>query len=144
MAEARPGGITALSIFFAASSLISLVASMSMASPGGFLEPLWRLNPRARTAFSGFEGWAVLLLGTVSFACGLAAAGLWRVRRWGYWTAVAFLAVYLLGDVAIVALGVEWRAAFGIPVVLALLAYLWGRRVRNLFGIGAGREYRAA
>ena len=48
----RPHGITALSVFFAAGCLIALTSAVSLLFPESFLEPMWRLNPRARTAFS--------------------------------------------------------------------------------------------
>ena len=42
LAERRPPGVTALAVFFAAGSMIALVAAVSLLSPGGFLEPMWR------------------------------------------------------------------------------------------------------
>jgi hypothetical protein len=45
----RPGGVTALAIFFAVGATVSLVTIFALLLPGGVLEPIWRLNPRART-----------------------------------------------------------------------------------------------
>src|SRR5215210_5903625 len=87
----RPLGITALGIFFAAGFLIALTSAISLLFPESFLEPMWRLNPRARTAFSSMGAWAPVLLITVSAACGAAAFGLWRGRRWGYRVATGLL-----------------------------------------------------
>jgi hypothetical protein len=129
--SARPRGITALSLFFAAGSLIALVATVSLLFPGSFLEPMWRLNPRARTAFAGLGAWAPVLLGIVSTACAAAAHGLWRGSRWGYSMAAGLLAVNLLGDAANVMLGTEPRAIVGIPIVAALLFYLSRPAVRR-------------
>ena len=67
--------MTALAVFFAAGSLIALVAAVSLLSPGGFLEPMWRLNPRARTAFSGLGVAAPALLVLVAGACGSRPSG---------------------------------------------------------------------
>src|SRR5215211_3026945 len=103
----RPRGITALSVFFAAGFLIALTSAVSLLCPESFLEPMWQLNPRARTAFASMDTWAPVLLITVSAACGAAAFGLWRGRRWGYRVATGLLIVNLIGDVANVALGTE-------------------------------------
>jgi hypothetical protein len=47
--------------------------------------------------------------------------------------ALALLVLNLLGDVVNVLLGVEPRAAFGVPIVAALLIFLATRRVRCYF-----------
>lgn len=135
--EARPVGVTALSIFFWAGALIGCIAAVSLLFPGGFLEPMWRLNPRAREGFAGIGGWAILLMGAVSVACAMAAAGLWRGARWGYWFALVLLVINLIGDIANVLLGTEPRAAVGIPIVLAILVFLLSSRVRKFFREGA-------
>ena len=131
--ETRPAGVTALSIFFVFGATVSFVSFVSLLFPGSFLEPMWRLNPRAREAFTGMGVWAVVLMCVVCAACASAAAGLWRGARWGYWLAVALLVINLFGDIANVLLGTEPRAAVGIPVVIAVLAFLTRGRVRRFF-----------
>ncbi len=132
--EARPISVTALSIFFWAGAFISFIAAVSLLFPGSFLEPLWRLNPRAREGFAEIGAWAILLMGAVSVACAMAAAGLWRGSRWGYWLALTLLAINLIGDIANVLRGTEPRAAVGIPIVIAILVFLLAsRRVRDFF-----------
>lgn len=134
VSEARPIGVTALSIFFWAGAVISFIVAVSLLFPGSFLEPMWRLNQRAREGFAGVGGWAILLMGVVSFGCAMAAAGLWRGSRWGYWLALILLAINLIGDIANVLLGTERRAAVGIPIVIAILVFLLAsRRVRQFF-----------
>ena len=88
---------------------------------------------RCPEACSNRCGGSILLLGAVCLACALAAVGLWRSARWGHRLAVGILVVNLLGDVANTVLGTERRAVFGIPVVLAILAFLWSGRVRSFF-----------
>jgi hypothetical protein len=129
----RPRGITALSIFFAVGSVIALTATASLFFPGSFLEPMWQLNPRAHNVLASIGLWAPVLLATVSCACAAAAFGLWRGRRWGYHLAMGLFLVHLVSDVANVVLGTEPRAAFGIPVVALLLAFLATTRVRAFF-----------
>ncbi|HZE70913.1 MAG TPA: hypothetical protein VE135_15500 [Pyrinomonadaceae bacterium] len=126
--EARPISVGAMSIFFWAGAVISLIAALSLLFPGSVLEPMWKLNPRAREGFAEIGGWAILLMGAVSIACAMAAAGLWRGSRWGYLLALVLLAINLIGDIANVLLGTEPRAAVGIPIVIAILVFLLASR----------------
>jgi ribosomal protein S18 acetylase RimI-like enzyme len=96
---------------------------------------MWRLNPRGHQALSRVHGWAVLLLAGVSSACGIAAIGLWRQRRWGYAIVVAGLSMHLVGDILSVVTGAEPRAIIGIPIVATLLVYLSRPRVRSAFTV---------
>src|SRR5437016_6147884 len=82
-AEARPIGITALSLFFLFGAGASFVSFISLLFPGSFLDPVWRLNPRAHTGLGGMGVWAVILMGAVCVGCALAAVGLWRGARCG-------------------------------------------------------------
>ena len=132
-AEARPIGITALSLFFLFGAGASFVSSISLLFPGSFLEPIWRLNPRARSGLGDMGVWAVILMGAICLACASAAVGLWRGARWAYWLAVSLLAINLLGDILNVFLGTEPRAVIGIPIALAILAFMMSRRVRRFF-----------
>ncbi|MGA9998070.1 MAG: hypothetical protein WBP93_21835 [Pyrinomonadaceae bacterium] len=138
--ETRPLGITALSIFFLFGTAASFVSFVSLLFPGSFLEPLWRLNPRAREGFASIGAWAIVLMCVVCVACLSAAVGLWRGAQYGYRLAVILLAINLLGDIANVLLGTEPRAAVGIPIVLAILAYMMSKRARRFFLSSAAVE----
>ncbi len=94
----RPPTVTAISLFFVFGTLMSGLATSMLLSPGSVLEPLWRLNPRARAGLAVMGMQAVLLMAAVCLACLVAALGLWRCRRWGLWTAVGILAINLAGD----------------------------------------------
>jgi Predicted membrane protein (DUF2127) len=133
MTPGRPAGVTALAVFFGAGAVIAATSCVSLLYPGGVLEPMWRLNPRARDAFSGIGAWSNVLLAAVALACAAAAAGLWRGRRWGHRLAVLLIGVNLAGDIVNVALGVDRRAAVGVPIAAAILAYLLHRRARAFF-----------
>ncbi len=67
----RPPGITALCFFFLFGTVMSGLAAVMLLFPGSVLEPLWRLNPRARKGFAAMGLWAVLPM----------AVGLRGVRR---------------------------------------------------------------
>src|SRR5262245_19082406 len=129
----RPKGITALSVFFAFGAAMALTSFVALLFPGGFLEPMWRLNPRAREAFGSMGGWALLLMAAVGVACAFAAFGLWRGRRWGYILALVILSVNLIGDLTNALLGIEPRAWFGVPVAALILWFLATPRVRTFF-----------
>lgn len=135
-AGARPGGITALSLFFLAGALISLLAGVSLATPGGFLEPIWQLNPQARQEFAGIGRWAVALMAVVCLACVTTARGLWYGRPWGYWLAFGGLSINMVADAANALLRNKPEALIGVPIVLALLAFLRSGRVRRFFERG--------
>src|SRR5262245_53384866 len=129
----RSLGIAALSVFSFVGAVLAGLAAISLAFPGGPLEPMWQLNPRGHQGLAGLHGWAVLLLAGVSGACGITGMGLWQRRRWGYALAVAGLSVHLVGDVFNVVSGTEPRAIVGIPIVVALLVYLGMPHVRDAF-----------
>jgi len=129
----RPPGVTALAGLFAFGTLASGLSALSLLTPGGPLEPIWRLNPRAREAFSHIGPWAPLLLAAVCLGCAAAAYGFFAGRRWGLRLGVALLLTNLAGDLVNTALGVEPRAVAGVLVVAAILLYLSSRQVRAFF-----------
>ena len=94
---------------------------------------MWRLNPRARTAFASLGPWAPVLLAVVCAACASAALGLWRGRSWGHRLAIGLIVVNLAGDLVNVALGIEPRAIAGVPVAVLILVFLVSARVRSFF-----------
>ncbi len=71
----RPIGITALSMLFSFGATAGFVSFISLLFPGSFLEPLWKINPRAREGFTGIGGWSVVLMFAVCAACTLTAVG---------------------------------------------------------------------
>lgn len=129
----RPPGISALSAFFVFGAAMSGSAAISLAFPGGVLEPMWRLNPRGRAGL-GALGWpGILLMAVVAAACLAAAIGLWRGRRWGARLAAAILVVNCAGDLLNGLVGHDPRTLIGVPIVAALLFYLRTDRVREFF-----------
>ena len=131
----RPPGVTALACLFGFGALVSGLSVISLLTPGGSLEPMWRLNPRARESFSRMGIWALLLLMVVCLACVACAYGFFAGRRWGYRLGLVGLMINLTGDIANSVLGIEPRAVVGVPVVALILWYLFSRHVRNFFGL---------
>ena len=134
-ASDRPAGVTALACLFAVGVLASGLSAISLFNPGGALEPMWKLNPRARESFSRMGTWAPLLLAVVCVACAACAYGFFLGRRWAYPLGVGGLLVNLTGDIVNAALGIELRAVVGVPIVALILWYLLSRQVRNFFGL---------
>jgi len=120
----RPIVVTVLIVLFVFGVTASLISIISLTFPGSFLEPVWKLNPRAREGFARMGGWSILLMSVVCVTCLVTAIGLWRRLRWGYWLAVLVLIINLVGNVINVLVGTDRRAIVGIPIVLLLLIYL--------------------
>jgi hypothetical protein len=124
----RPPGITALCCFFLFGAVVSGLAAVMLLFSGSVLEPLWRLNPSAREGFAAMGLWAVLLMAVVCVACGAAALGLRRCKRWGYWTALGILTVNLVGDTTNAVITHDWRTLIGLPIGGAMIMYLLTKR----------------
>jgi hypothetical protein len=120
----RPSGVTALSVFFAFSALACVTAGALLLFPGGPLDAAWRLNPRGHEGFERMGVWALPLLAAVGVACAFAAIGLWRNASWGYRLAIAILGVNGVGDALNAVAGHDPRSWIGVPIALALIAYL--------------------
>jgi hypothetical protein len=129
----RPAGITALIVFFAAGTVVSFLAGLSLLVPAAFPETMWRVNPRGHDGLVRLGLWGIVLLFAASSTCGAAAIGLWRRARWGHWMAMALIAINLVSDFANAVVGTEPRAIVGVPIAFLLLLYLLSKRVRGYF-----------
>ena len=124
----RPIGITALCLFFVFGTVMSGLAAVMLLIPGSVLEPLWRLNPRAREGLVAMGGWAVLLMAVVCVACGSAALGLRNCKPWGCWMALTILIINLAGDLLNVVIAHDSRTLLGLPIGGAMVVYLLTKR----------------
>jgi hypothetical protein len=132
-AAGRPLGITLLATFFAFGALMAGTTALALALPGGFLEPIWRLNPQARAGFLAMGAWAIPLMIVVAAGCAMSAVGLARSTWWGHRLALALLAVNLLGDAGNALVRGDLRTLIGLPIGGAMIAYLLTPRVRRCF-----------
>jgi len=119
-----PLGIRLLTAFFAAGAPICATTTVSLLWPGGPLEAMWRLNPRAHENFVQLGRWAVLLMVVVCAACATASWGLWRGTQWGRRFAAGVLVVNLIGDASNAIFGNEPFSAVGVPIAAVLVLYL--------------------
>jgi uncharacterized membrane protein (DUF2068 family) len=124
IAARAPLSIRALAIFFAFGATMSGLTAFLLLFPGTFLDAAWRINPEARAALQPLGLPAVVLMVSVCLACVTASVGLWRVRVWGYWIAIAILSVNLLGDTLNFIFLHDWRTLIGLPIGGAMIAYL--------------------
>jgi hypothetical protein len=129
----RPLGITLLSLFFVFGTLMSGLTVFLLLFPGSVLEPVWRLNPQAHEGFATMGLSAVLLMAVVCSACAVAAVGLWRCTRWGFWTALAILSINLAGDTTNALITGDKRTLIGLPIGGLMIWYLV--RKRDLFAV---------
>ena len=129
-------GITLLSIFFGIGSVIAGVTCVALLAPDSWLPVIWRFNPAARVAFYALGAWALILMLGVALACALAARGLWIRAVWGRRLALVLLAVNLGGDLVNAFIRGDLRMLIGIPIGVALIAYLSSDRVRGQFTPG--------
>ena len=117
-----------LVIFFGAGALICLIATLALAFPGSFLEPIWRLKPEAHFQFLEFgRGASIALMIAVGAACGLSTLGLARNTQWGRPLAVAVLAINLIGDSLNALLRHDPKTLIGLPIGGLMIWYLLRR-----------------
>lgn len=126
-------GLRALVVFFFFGAAMCLLTIAGLLFPGGFLEPMWRLNPDAQAAFRSLDRWSILLMLIVGAACASTAIGLAKRAGWGRRLAIAVLAVNLLGDTLNAIVRHDPRTLIGLPIGGALIFYLTSKRVRGLF-----------
>jgi hypothetical protein len=60
------------------------------------------------------------------------------LQGWGYWLAVGLIAINLIGDITNVLLETERKAIVGVPIAIAILAYLMSKEVRKFFSRSSG------
>src|SRR3989442_10857073 len=79
----RPVGLTLLTAFFVFGALMAFLAFLGLLLSGGFLEPIWRLNPDAHRALAELGGWGMLLMAAGAVGCAPGGIGLWIQAPWG-------------------------------------------------------------
>src|SRR2546425_6993073 len=131
----RPVGLTLLTAFFVFGALMAFLAFLVLLLTGGFLEPIWWLNPEAYRALTELGAWGMLLMAAVAIACALAAIGLWIQAQWGRRLAIGILAINLLGDVMNTVTHGDLRTLIGIPIGGAMIFYLLRARTRAQFEV---------
>ena len=128
-----PRGVNVVAVLFLFGAGIAGLASLALLFPGGALEPVWQLNPVARTHLGSLGPIGIGLMALLSIACVGAALGLRSLAGLGHRLALALLALNLLGDAANAMSGHYLRALAGIAVNGLLIGYLLQPHMRALF-----------
>ena len=134
----RPRGIIALSAFAVFGALMSGIAAFSLLYPRGVLDTLWRINPDGHESLRKMGTWGIALMLIVCMGCVATALGLWRMQAWGHRLAVAGIVLNMIGDVSAAVVRRDARTVIGVPIGLAVLAYLMSGRVRDAFQVDHG------
>jgi len=85
----RPVGLTLLTAFFIFGALMAFLAFLGLLLTGGFLEPIWRVNPDAYRALTDLGAWGMLLMAAVAIACA-SPRSVYGFRRNGPRLAIGF------------------------------------------------------
>src|SRR5688572_4607263 len=128
-----PRGVNVLAVLFLFGAGMAGLASLALLFPGGALEPVWQLNPVARTHLVPLGPVGIGLMALVAIACAAAALGLRSLAGWGHKLAVAPLGLNLVGDAASAMSGHYLRALVGMAIDGLLIAYLLEPHMRALF-----------
>jgi hypothetical protein len=129
----RNFGLTAMAVFLVFGATMATLAGITLLFPGGFLDPIWRLNPEAGDQLRQLgRGVGIAFLG-LGAAMVTAAIGWIKRRFWGWALAVIIIASQVLGDLVNAVRGEFWKGAIGVAIAGALLAYLLRPNVRRAF-----------
>jgi len=129
----RSRGITALGAFCAFGALMASLSIVSLLDPGGALEPMWRINPTAHEGFRRMGPWALVLLFGVASMCLVTGWGLWMRAPWGRRLAILCIGGNAIGDATTAWLRGDPRTLIGVPLAIAIVAYLCSAGVRSEF-----------
>ncbi|MGZ3675980.1 MAG: hypothetical protein ACXWQR_16835 [Ktedonobacterales bacterium] len=130
--NARPGGVTFIALLTYFSGLISIgVAVLGLL---GFTSP----NIQARHADPAAEIAVMIIHGLLGIGYVIVAGGLWRLRRWAFWTAIA-ISILLVVNYAFEL----WQHYLSSPItvggltlpILVLLYFGLSRSARKAFGV---------
>lgn len=96
-------GVTLIAVLLALLALVALVLTMT-----------------AETLASAAASWRLVQAGALIFGltAAVAAVGIWKLRRWGYFAFVAWVA-------AVLAIGIWWPAAFPSLTPPSWLSWAW-------------------
>jgi hypothetical protein len=132
----RPRGFVAIGVFFLFGAAMAAYAAITLLKPGTFLDALWALNKPGHAGLVLLGRGAVFLFAVLSVLLGLAAAGWFRRKRWGWILGVTIIAINATGDLINAVMG-EWlKGAFGVAIAGLLLIYMTRPGVRDCFRRG--------
>ena len=130
-----PFVITAIGVFLFFGATMASLAGATLTWSGTFLDGIWILNPTGYKQLSTLGKPVGILFLFLGIALGVAGAGWFMRRRWGWRLAMAIIATQVLGDLLNILRGDFWRGSVGFSIALALLLYLLRPAVRAVFSL---------
>jgi len=120
------------SVIAFASTMIALVAGLSLLWPGTIFDMLWKLNPAAQTEFVRGGRLVGLLLLCLGIMTSVAGVGLVKGKTWAWW--LTLLLLVAVGAVNLIRLlAGDPGEVFGTPFTLGLLWLHVQPKVRKFF-----------
>jgi hypothetical protein len=132
-AQTTPPALTAVGILLIFGACMASLAGTSFTFPGTSLRRIWALNPQAYAQLAPLgriAGLVFVLLGTI---LGIAAAGWFKRRAWGWRLTVGLIATQVLGGIINILSSRVFGGLTGAIVAGAFLIYLLQARVRSVF-----------
>jgi hypothetical protein len=133
LATKSPRGLTAVGIFLVFGAVMATLAGTSLRWPRTYLDDIWILNPPAHRELAPYGPVVGLLFLLLGATLAVAAAGWFKRRLWGWWLAVAVIAIQVLGDLVNAFSGRAVEGAIGVTIAGLLLFYLTRPQVRAAF-----------
>ena len=138
----RPLGITILAVAYLVLAVLSLLWSGLVFGIGGLSSLFGGLfGAEAVSAFGVSSGWSGFVGIVVALVQFVVAFGLWTMKPWAWYLALAGVALTVIEGV----IGVFGGGPFGfmcgllgLIIPVAILVYLLLERTRQAFGVGAG------
>ena len=128
-----PAGVLTIVALFALGVCASGATFLALLLPESELRHVWRLNPEAEPALRALGAAGIALMAAVCVACIAADLGLLGRKWWGHRLTVCILLINAAGDVANAVVRGDLRTLVGVPIALALLAYLLRPRIKNIY-----------
>jgi hypothetical protein len=121
-----------ITAFLIAATVVAFGVGFALLFPGRLLEWLAQFNRPAMGGFEALGRWSGVALLCLACFTAVAASGLLRGRKWGWWMAVGLFVVNGCGDVVGYAVTRDaWRSGSGIAICSAFLYALL--RMRRSF-----------
>ena len=133
LATKSPRGLTAVGIFLVFGAVMATLAGTSLRWPRTYLDDIWILNPPAHRELAPYGPVVGLLFLLLGATLAVAAAGWFKRRLWGWWLAVAVIAIQVLGDLVNAFSGRAVEGAIGVTIAGLLFFYLTRPQVRAAF-----------
>lgn len=129
----RPVTPIAAGLFFAMATVLTAAAGVSLLTPHGPLDVMWRIKPRDHETLLAMGPLVGFGFCGLSIAMAAASFGCFARLRWGWGLALAIFIVNGLADAARIPFGSPWEGIFGVTVVAVIVWWLTRPRVRDLF-----------